>query len=215
MTTIGACKRRNSSSSRSFTLTSMASASTSFTSAARGRTPAALLLFHGWPISSIAITTHPPTHRSRQSWGDPSDSFDVIVPSLSRTGLSDRPTVRGWRMEMPLSSGRTHERERLATALWRSWRGHGQPRRAIAGPRTPAGGCQHSPDRHWLAQHGKSPLRTSRRQSSSIWQPVRGGSFRREPNHDPIDHAADAGLWLDDSPVGLSGLDRGEIPCLE
>ncbi len=72
----------------------------------KGPNPLPLLLFHGWPDSFyryhklIPLLTDPASHG-----GDPSDSFDVIVPSLPGFGFSDRPTVRGWRM-------------RDATELW-------------------------------------------------------------------------------------------------
>ncbi|GCE07808.1 multidrug MFS transporter [Dictyobacter aurantiacus] len=62
----------------------------------RGENPLPILLTHGWPGSFfemfklIPLLTDPEKHG-----GDPTDAFDVIVPSLPGFGFSDRPTVRG------------------------------------------------------------------------------------------------------------------------
>lgn len=62
----------------------------------RGPNPLPIVLTHGWPGSFfelfkiIPLLTDPASHG-----GAPSDSFDVIVPSLPGFGFSDRPKVRG------------------------------------------------------------------------------------------------------------------------
>ena len=62
----------------------------------RGPNPIPIVLTHGWPDSFyrmykiIPLLTDPARHGS-----DPSDSFDVIVPSLPGYGFSDRPHQRG------------------------------------------------------------------------------------------------------------------------
>jgi pimeloyl-ACP methyl ester carboxylesterase len=65
----------------------------------KGPNPLPLLLFHGWPDSFYRYHKLIPMLTDPASYGgDPSDSFDVIVPSLPGFGFSDRPTTRGWRM---------------------------------------------------------------------------------------------------------------------
>src|SRR5437870_758738 len=67
----------------------------------KGPRPIPLALIHGWPSSFaemlkvIPLLTDPGSHG-----GDPSDSFDVIVPSLPGYGYSDAPGQSGmsiWR----------------------------------------------------------------------------------------------------------------------
>ena len=62
----------------------------------RGPAPIPILLVHGWPGSFLEmlkltrLLSDPAAHG-----GEPSDSFDVIVPSLPGFGFSSRPTERG------------------------------------------------------------------------------------------------------------------------
>src|SRR5258708_4941624 len=62
----------------------------------KGPNPLPIVLTHGWPDSFyrsyklIPMLTDPARYG-----GDPSDSFDVIVPSIQGFGFSDRPKVRG------------------------------------------------------------------------------------------------------------------------
>lgn len=62
----------------------------------RGPNPLPIIITHGWPgsffemVKIIPLLTDPGSHG-----GDPSDSFDVIVPSLPGFGFSDRPTIGG------------------------------------------------------------------------------------------------------------------------
>lgn len=64
----------------------------------RGKGPNALplILTHGWPgsfvemLALIPLLTDPAAHG-----GDPSDAFDVIVPSLPGYGFSSAPTEKG------------------------------------------------------------------------------------------------------------------------
>ncbi len=62
----------------------------------RGPNPLPLIITHGWPgsffemVKIIPMLTDPGSHG-----GDPSDAFDVVVPSLPGFGFSDRPTVSG------------------------------------------------------------------------------------------------------------------------
>jgi pimeloyl-ACP methyl ester carboxylesterase len=62
----------------------------------RGPAPIPILLLHGWPgsflemLKLVPCLTDPAAHG-----GEPSDSFDVIVPSLPGFGFSSRPTERG------------------------------------------------------------------------------------------------------------------------
>ena len=65
----------------------------------RSRHPDALplLLTHGWPGSVFEFTgvvgplTDPTAHG-----GDPSDAFDVVIPSIPGYGFSSIPTTTGW-----------------------------------------------------------------------------------------------------------------------
>jgi pimeloyl-ACP methyl ester carboxylesterase len=62
----------------------------------RGPSPIPLVLTHGWPgsflemMKIIPLLTDPAAHG-----GDPSVSFDVVVPSLPGFGFSDRPSRPG------------------------------------------------------------------------------------------------------------------------
>lgn len=62
----------------------------------RGPNPQPLLLLHGWPSTFdlyhklIPLLTDP-----ARFGGDPANAFDVVVPSLTGFGFSDRPTRRG------------------------------------------------------------------------------------------------------------------------
>lgn len=62
----------------------------------RGPRPLPLLITHGWPSSFyetleiIPLLTDPGRYG-----GDPTDAFDVVVPSLPGYGFSDRPTHPG------------------------------------------------------------------------------------------------------------------------
>ena len=62
----------------------------------RGPNPIPIIITHGWPSSFyqmlkiIPLLTDPESHG-----GDPSDSFDVVVPSMPGYGFSDRPSKRG------------------------------------------------------------------------------------------------------------------------
>jgi len=62
----------------------------------RGPSPFPLLLTHGWPstfceyLKLIPLLTDPGANG-----GDPSDAFDVVVPSLPGYGFSDRPATPG------------------------------------------------------------------------------------------------------------------------
>jgi pimeloyl-ACP methyl ester carboxylesterase len=62
----------------------------------KGSAPIPLILTHGWPgsflemLRIIPLLTDP-----ANNGGGPSDSFDVVVPSMPGYGLSDRPVHRG------------------------------------------------------------------------------------------------------------------------
>ena len=62
----------------------------------KGPDPFPLVISHGWPgsvvemLRIIPMLTDPAAHGA-----DPSDSFDVVVPSLPGYGFSDKPTDRG------------------------------------------------------------------------------------------------------------------------
>ena len=62
----------------------------------QGPKPLPIILTHGWPgsffemVKILPLLTDPAGHG-----GDPTDSFDVIVPSLPGFGFSDRPTIGG------------------------------------------------------------------------------------------------------------------------
>ena len=62
----------------------------------KGPDPFPLVISHGWPgsvvemLRIIPMLTDPAAHGA-----DPSDSFDVVVPSLPGYGFSDKPTERG------------------------------------------------------------------------------------------------------------------------
>lgn len=68
----------------------------------RSSHPGALpvLLTHGWPgsvvefLACIGPLVDPTAHG-----GDPSDAFDVVIPSLPGFGFSGRPAVPGWNAE--------------------------------------------------------------------------------------------------------------------
>jgi pimeloyl-ACP methyl ester carboxylesterase len=61
-----------------------------------GPAPIPLILTHGWPGSFLEMLRIIPLLTDPASnGGDPSDSFDVVVPSMPGYGLSDRPVHRG------------------------------------------------------------------------------------------------------------------------
>lgn len=62
----------------------------------RGPRPLPLILTNGWPSSFVELLTILPqlTDPARYG-GDPTDAFDVVVPSLPGYGFSDRPTRPG------------------------------------------------------------------------------------------------------------------------
>ncbi len=61
-----------------------------------GDDPMLLLLLHGWPSTFVRMLDIVPLLTDPQRYGgDPTDSFDVVVPSLPGYGFSDRPTERG------------------------------------------------------------------------------------------------------------------------
>jgi len=61
-----------------------------------GTRPFPLVITHGWPGSVLEMLELIPrlTHPSRFG-GDPSDAFDVVVPSLPGYGFSDQPVLPG------------------------------------------------------------------------------------------------------------------------
>src|SRR5437016_6961738 len=62
----------------------------------KGPHPLPLLLTHGWPDSFFRMyKIIPMLADPASSGGNPTDSFDVIVPSLPGYGFSDRPRERG------------------------------------------------------------------------------------------------------------------------
>lgn len=61
-----------------------------------GPNPLPLMLLHGWPDSFVRMHKIIPMLTDPASYGgDPADAFDVIVPSLSGFGFSDRARQRG------------------------------------------------------------------------------------------------------------------------
>jgi pimeloyl-ACP methyl ester carboxylesterase len=62
----------------------------------KGPDPFPLILTHGWPgsfaemLKLVPLLVDPAAHG-----GDPTDAFDVVVPSLPGYGFSDRPASRG------------------------------------------------------------------------------------------------------------------------
>jgi len=63
---------------------------------AKGSSPIPLILTHGWPGSFLEMLRIIPVLTDPASYGgDPSDSFDVVVPSMPGYGFSDRPARRG------------------------------------------------------------------------------------------------------------------------
>jgi pimeloyl-ACP methyl ester carboxylesterase len=62
-----------------------------------GPNPIPLLITHGWPSSFLEmLDLIPPLINPAQYGGDPTDAFDVIVPSIPGYGFSDRPLQRGF-----------------------------------------------------------------------------------------------------------------------
>lgn len=62
----------------------------------KGPNPTPILLLHGWPDSFYRFYKIIPMLTDPASYGgDASQSFDVIVPSLTGFGFTDRPTQRG------------------------------------------------------------------------------------------------------------------------
>jgi pimeloyl-ACP methyl ester carboxylesterase len=68
----------------------------------KGPSPFPLILTHGWPSTFyeysrlIPLLADPGAHGA-----DPSDAFDVVVPSLPGYGFSDRPTARDVFAQIP------------------------------------------------------------------------------------------------------------------
>ncbi len=62
----------------------------------KGPNPIPLIISHGWPDSFAGMLKLIPLLTDPGSFGgDPSDAFDVVVPSLPGYGFSDRPSKRG------------------------------------------------------------------------------------------------------------------------
>jgi pimeloyl-ACP methyl ester carboxylesterase len=62
-----------------------------------GPAPIPLLLLHGWPGSFVEMAKVAPALADPAAHGgDPSDAFEVIVPSLPGHGFSDAPAVAGF-----------------------------------------------------------------------------------------------------------------------
>jgi pimeloyl-ACP methyl ester carboxylesterase len=65
----------------------------------KGPNPLPLVITHGWPSSFFEMLKIIPRLSDPARYGgNPSDSFDVIVPSLPGFGFSDRPGIRGWQL---------------------------------------------------------------------------------------------------------------------
>ena len=89
--------RGHQSSSRTSAPPWMASASTSFTSAARVDNPLPLILTHGYPDSFMRFSEdHSDADRSAGARRRCRDAFDVVVPSLPGYGFSDKPRTAGF-----------------------------------------------------------------------------------------------------------------------
>src|SRR5712692_1322601 len=62
----------------------------------KGPSPLPLIISHGWPDSFAGMLKLVPLLTDPSSFGgDPSDAFDVVIPSLPGYGFSDRPSKRG------------------------------------------------------------------------------------------------------------------------
>jgi pimeloyl-ACP methyl ester carboxylesterase len=62
----------------------------------KGPNPQPLILTHGWPDSFVRmLKVIPMLTDPARFGGDPSQSFDVVVPSIPGFGFSDRPRQRG------------------------------------------------------------------------------------------------------------------------
>lgn len=62
-----------------------------------GPQPLPLMLVHGWPSSFVEMLDLIPCLTDPVSYGgDPTDAFDVVVPSIPGHGFSDRPRHRGF-----------------------------------------------------------------------------------------------------------------------
>jgi pimeloyl-ACP methyl ester carboxylesterase len=67
-----------------------------------GPDPLPLILTHGWPSTFIEFSKIIPLLTDPEAYGgDPTDSFDVVVPSLPGYGFSDRPTEQGFSWRIP------------------------------------------------------------------------------------------------------------------
>ena len=65
-----------------------------------GPDPIPLLITHGWPSTFAEMVDIIPLLTDPGSYGsDPSDSFDVIVPSMPGYGFSQKPTEPGMNVE--------------------------------------------------------------------------------------------------------------------
>ncbi len=63
----------------------------------RGPKPLPLIITHGWPSTFFEMHRIIPMLADPVRFGgDPSDSFDVVAPSLPGYGFSDAPRSRGW-----------------------------------------------------------------------------------------------------------------------
>ena len=63
----------------------------------KGPDPLPLVISHGWPSSFYeSYKIIEPLINPKAYGGDPSDSFDVIVPSLPGFGFSEHPSTRGF-----------------------------------------------------------------------------------------------------------------------
>jgi pimeloyl-ACP methyl ester carboxylesterase len=87
----------------------------------RGPAPLPLLITHGWPSSFVEMLALVPLLADPAAHGgDPTDAFDVIVPSIPGFGFSDRP-------------GRGMTRSRVAGLFARLMDGLGYARYAVHG----------------------------------------------------------------------------------
>ena len=66
----------------------------------RGPNPMPIVITHGWPSSiSEMLKIIPPLTDPARHGADPTDSFDVIIPSLPGFGFSDRPRESGMTLQ--------------------------------------------------------------------------------------------------------------------
>jgi pimeloyl-ACP methyl ester carboxylesterase len=80
----------------------------------RGTRPVPLLLLHGWPGSIFEFHgLIEPLVDPAATGGDPSDSFDVVIPSLPGYGFGGRPREPGWGVTRIANAFRTLMTDRL------------------------------------------------------------------------------------------------------